>query len=158
VAGTGSLGVLRVALLAHGKGAPDKHWIFDLKEQREASAARLAGASALSPAERVLTAFRACVAPLPRLLGTSRLASSELLVRRLTPQEDKLALRQLEPEMLGPLALYLGALVGTAHARGATQKTDAAWTQDEQNDLLRRAARMASLHEAIYLEWCLLSP
>ncbi len=156
VAGTGSLGVLRVAVLTLGKGVPDGHWIFDLKEQSAPSATGLAHASELSPAERVLTAFRTCVAPVPRLLGTSRLGASELLARRLTPQEDKLDLRQLKPETLGPLALYLGALVGIAHARGAADKPTLPWSPAEQRDLLRRAARMASLHEAIYLEWCFL--
>ena len=156
VAGTGSLGVLRVAVLMLGKGAPDGHWIFDLKEQSDPSATSLAGATELSPAERVVTAFRACVAPPPRLLGTSRLEASELLGRRLTPQEDKLDLRQLKPETLGPLALYLGALVGTAHSRGASAKPTVAWSPAEQREVLRSAARMASLHEAIYLEWCFL--
>jgi len=156
VAGTGSLGVLRIAVLTVGKGAPDGHWLFELKEQAAPSATRLAGASELSPAERVVTAFRTCVAPPPRLLGTSRLGATELLARRLTPQEDKLDLRQLKPEALGTLALYLGALVGRAHARGASEQSTLPWSPAEQRDLLRRAARMASLHEAVYLEWCFL--
>jgi hypothetical protein len=104
----------------------------------------------------VLTAFRTCVAPPPRLLGTSRLGAIELLGRRLTPQEDKLDLRQLKAESLGPLALYLGALVGSAHARGASERPAAPWSTSEQSELLGRAARMASLHEAVYLAWCLL--
>ena len=157
VAGTGSLGVLRVALLAQGKGSPDGHWIFDLKEQSEPSAARLVSAITLSPAERAATAFRTCVAPPPRQLGTSRLGALDLLVRRLSPLEDKLDLRQLKAETLPPLALYLGALVGAAHARGATEKPATPWSEAERGELLRRAARMASLHEAIYLEWCFLS-
>src|SRR4029079_5612180 len=122
VAGTGSLGVLRIAVLTVGKGAPDGHWVFQPQDQTAPSATRLAGASELSPAERVVTAFRTCVAPPPRLLGTSRLGAPYLLAPPLTPQEDKLDLRQLKPEALGTLALYLGALVGRAHARGASEQ------------------------------------
>ncbi len=155
VAGTGSLGALRVALLVHGKGGTDGQWIFDMKEQSVPSAARLVASSALSQAERVVTAFRSCVDPPPRLLGTSRIGTSDVFVRRLTPLEDKLDLCHLKPESLGSLALYLGALVGAAHAR-AVEIVPPAWSERDRSELVRRAARMASLHEAIYLQWCFL--
>ena len=156
VAGTGSLGALRVALLVRGKGGADGHWIFDMKEQSAPSAAGLVANSALSQAERVVTAFRACIEPPPRLLGTSRIGTSDVFVRRLTPQEDKLNLCHLKAESLGSLALYLGALVGAAHAR-AVEMVPPAWSERERSELVQRAARMASLHEAIYLAWCFLS-
>lgn len=156
VAGTGSLGALRVALLVRGKGGTDGHWIFDMKEQSVPSAARLVASSALSQAERVVTAFRACVEPPPRLLGTSRIGPTDVFVRRLTPQEDKLDLCHLKAESLSSLALYLGALVGAAHARAAGPAIPAAWSESDRSELVRRAARLASLHEAIYLEWCCL--
>jgi uncharacterized protein (DUF2252 family) len=156
VAGTGSLGTLRIAALTRGKGDVDTSWIFDLKEQPEASAARLVPPISLSPAVRALTAFRACVARPPRMLGTTLLGASDLLVKRLTQQEDKLALRQLEPADLPALAAYLGALVGVAHARASEGPAKTPWSKSDCFELVRRAARMASLHEAIYLEWCLL--
>jgi Uncharacterized protein conserved in bacteria (DUF2252) len=31
VAGTGSLGALRIAVFAHGKGAPEGHWPFEMR-------------------------------------------------------------------------------------------------------------------------------
>jgi uncharacterized protein (DUF2252 family) len=154
IAGTGSLGMLRVALLVRGKGGNDGQWIFDMKEQSAPSAAGLVIGSSLSPAERVVTAFRASVDPPPRLLGTSRIGTCDVFVRRATPQEDKLDLGQLKAETLGSLALYLGALVGAAHARAVEQKLPEPWSGRECSELVRRAARMASLHEAIYLEWC----
>lgn len=156
VAGTGSLGMLRIALLVSGKGGDQGNWIFDMKEQSEASASRLVADTWPSPAERVITAMRSCIEPPPRMLGTSRLGTCDLFVRRLTPQEDKLELGQLKAETLVPLALYLGALVGSAHARGARKEAPPAWSERDRSLLVRRAARMASLHEAIYLEWCLL--
>jgi uncharacterized protein (DUF2252 family) len=156
IAGTGSLGMLRVALMVSGKGGSEGHWIFDMKEQTTPSAARLAETASLSPAERVLTAFRACIEPPPRLLGTSRIGNSHVFVRRLTPQEDKLDLGQIKPAALGPLARYLGALVGTAHVHGAGRTSVPPWSERECSEVVRRATRMASLHEAIYLEWCFL--
>ena len=156
VAGTGSLGALRVALLVRGKGGSDGSWIFDMKEQVEPSASRLVATPPGSPAQRVISALRTCVEQPPRLLGTTRLGTADLFVRRLTPQEDKLDLGGLEAESLAPLALYLGALVGAAHARGSGNKNFQAWSERERSDLVRRAARLASLHEAIYLEWCFL--
>jgi hypothetical protein len=148
--------VLRVAVLTRGKGGPDGGWIFDMKEQPEPSAARLVAPSPLSPAETAVAAFRACVEQPPRMLGTTAIGQVGLVVRRLTPQEDKLVLRELAPESLAGLAAYLGALVGVAHARGGAGGLVPAWSEGDRSDLLRRAAALASLHESIYLEWCLM--
>jgi uncharacterized protein (DUF2252 family) len=154
IAGTGSLGMLRIAVLTRGKGDVDEGWIFDMKEQRAPSAARLVGPNALPAAERAVVAFRASVDPPPRMLATTELAEVEMVARRLTPQEDKLALRQLEPGTFPALVAYLGALVGTAHARAASERKHAAWSAGDAHELIHRAVKLAALHEAIYLEWC----
>jgi uncharacterized protein (DUF2252 family) len=157
IAGTGSLGALRVAVLTRGKGGEDGSWLFDLKEQANSSvdvlAPRPAGGSR---AMEVEDAFRACVAEPPRMLGTSVLAGYDVLARRLTPQEDKLSLARLNPADLGDLATYLGALLGTAHRRGASGKF-AAWSARDCAGILERAVSLAGIHEAVYLELCLLA-
>ncbi len=154
VAGTGSLGALRVAVLTRGKGGGDGNWLFDLKEQLRSSVDLLAPRSAApSRAAEVEEAFRSCVEPPPRMLGTSRLGEHEVLVRRLTPQEDKLSLAQLKPAELGALSAYLGALLGDAHRRGR----DAAygpWSEAEREGIVERAVTLAGIHEATYLELC----
>src|SRR5580658_1810095 len=61
IAGTGSLGSLRVAVLVRGKGGRDGAFIFDMKEQGVPSASVLVGKPSLKPAERVVTAVRACL-------------------------------------------------------------------------------------------------
>jgi uncharacterized protein (DUF2252 family) len=158
VAGNGSLGALRIAVLTRGKGGPDGGWIFDMKEQLPPSAAQLLGDETDSLAERVETGFRACVETPPRMLATTELGAAHMLVRRLAPQEDKLNLRQLKEADLEPLAAYLGALLGAAHARGARNGTPVrhpAWTKAEQCELLERAVACAALHEAIYLMVCM---
>lgn len=156
IAGTGSLGSLRVAVLTRGKGGDDGGWLFDLKEQPGSSVDVLApGERAGSRAEEVEHAFRVCVEQPPRMLGTSRLGETDVLVRRLTPQEDKLSLSRLKPEQLPELARYLGALLGSAHRRGRAAEYPA-WTAQQRRGLLERAVTLAGVHESVYLELCLL--
>jgi len=158
IAGTGSLGVLRLAVLTRGKGGVDGGWIFDLKEQLPPAAAPLLGQPAAAGAERVARASIACLERPPLMLATTELAGFSMLVRRLAPQEDKLKLRRLERADLAPLAAHLGSLLGMAHARGAAPSTKLErWSTAERADLLARAITLAGLHEAVYLELCLLT-
>jgi hypothetical protein len=116
-------------------------------------AARLPGASRAAEVEQ---AFRACIEAPPRMLGTSRLGEHDVLVRRLTPQEDKLSLTKLKPEELASLASYLGALLGAAHRRGRSG-TFPTWSARELDGILERAVTLAGVHEAVYLELCWLT-
>jgi uncharacterized protein (DUF2252 family) len=156
IAGTGSLGMLRIAVLTRGKGELDSRWIFDMKAQGTPSAQRLLGGAPEPepPAQRVLRATRACLVRPPRMLGSTELADSSLFVRRLLPQEDKLDLTRLQREELPELARYLGALLGSAHRHGATQTPPAIWTAAEQAQLTEQAIVIAGLHEAAYLALC----
>ena len=155
VAGTGSLGVLRMAVLTRGKGEPDSRWIFDMKAEGAPAAQALAGAAVPEPpAERVLRATRACLVHPPRMLGSADVDDASLFVRRLLPQEDKLDLTRLVPEELPELARYLGALLGSAHRRGAVRTPPALWTAAERALLTEQAIAIAGLHEAAYLALC----
>ena len=154
VAGTGSLGGLRIAILVKGKGGPDGAWIFDMKEQGTPSASALVHCGDLKRAKRVVTAMRACLARPPRMLGTARLGERSMLVRRLAPQEDKLLLSRLAEADLLPLARYLGALTGDAHRRGAHRLPKKPWTNDERRRVVDSAITMAGIHEAAYLAMC----
>lgn len=157
IAGTGSLGSLRVAVLTRGKGGANGQWIFDMKEQGAPSAARLVAMPRMNGAERVVTAMRACLARVPQRVGTTSLAGLPMLVRRLAPQEDKLDLRRIDSAELPALARYLGALVGRAHARGATRTPSSPWSDAERRCLVDQATRLAGLHEAAYLALCQLT-
>jgi uncharacterized protein (DUF2252 family) len=154
IAGTGSLGCLRVALLVRGKGGADGAWIFDMKEEMTPSSACLLRPPRLEPAERVLTAVRTCVAHPPRMAGTTRLRRTSMFVRRLTPQEDKLDYTKLRSEDLEPLARYLGALLGAAHRRGAKRTPAEPWGDKHRARLLGHAIALAGIHEAMYLAYC----
>jgi uncharacterized protein (DUF2252 family) len=154
VAGTGSLGCLRVAVLVRGKGGPDGAWIFDMKEEDTPSAACIVRPPRLDAAERVATAVRACVSQPPRMMGTTKLRGSPMFTRRLAPQEDKLDLTKLAAKDMEPLAAYLGTLLGAAHRRGAKRAPKKPWNERDRAGLLYRAIELAGLHEAMYLAYC----
>jgi uncharacterized protein (DUF2252 family) len=164
IAGTGSLGSLRVAVLVRGKGGRDGAFLFDMKEEGVPSAAVLLGAPSLDPAERVVTAMRSCLEHPPRMLGVTRLAGKSMFVRRLAPQEDKLALTHtthqgdvrhaIHHDAMGPLAAHLGALLGRAHRRGSGSPRGKAWRRADRLGIVDRAITLAGIHEAIYLAVC----
>jgi uncharacterized protein (DUF2252 family) len=154
VAGTGSLGVLRIAVLVRGKGGADGAWIFDMKAQGAPSIAPLVRRAKADPAERVCAAIKACLRRPPRMVGTARLRRESMFVRRLMPQEDKLDFAQLPGEELEPLVRYLGGLLGAAHRRGATRAPDAPWSEKDRARMLRGAVALAGVHEAMYLAYC----
>ena len=152
IAGTGSLGGLRVAVLVAGK--KDDNWIFDLKEQGDPSASIVLGAPKMVPAERVATGFRACVEHPARMIGTTTLTKLSMFGRRLAPQEDKLNYRGLKSADLPELATYLGALLGAGHARGATKAPKTRWEKADLTAIRERSIALAGIHEAIYLALC----
>ncbi len=154
VAGTGSLGCLRIAVLVRGKGGEQGEWIFDMKEEGIPSPAKTVRPPRLEPAERVITAIRACTAQPPFMIGRTRLRGSSMFVRRLAPQEDKINLATLRSEDLEPLASHLGALLGAAHRRGAKDGPEKPWSDEDCERLLARAIALAGAHEAIYLAYC----
>jgi uncharacterized protein (DUF2252 family) len=157
IAGTGSLGKLRVAVLTRGKGGRDGAWIFDMKEQGTPAPSVLLRVPKMAPAERVFTGVEACVPRRPRMTGTTKLNGLSMFVRRLAPQEDKLDLVRIAPAELGAIAAFLGSVLGRAHRRGATNAPAKPWTRLELDDLLERAVAMAGIHEAAYLAMCKLT-
>lgn len=154
VAGTGSLGKLRVAILTRGKGGLNGHWIFDMKEQGAPACARLLRLPKMNGAERVAAGLRACLAKPPPLLGTTRIVSLPMIVRRLAPQEDKLSLAHLAAPELLAVVRYLGAVLGRVHRRGASTKRAPSWNRADRAHIVANAVRMAGLHEGIFLALC----
>lgn len=168
IAGTGSLGCVRLAVLVRGKGDRDGDggWVFDVKEQGTPSAADLLerlGAersemSPLTPAGRVVAGTRACQAKPMRHMAAVEVGGYSMVVRRLMPQEDHLALETLAREDLLPLASHLGTLLGAAHRRGATKRPRGPWGEEAVEGIIDRAIFLAGVHEATYLAYCRLAP
>ena len=158
VAGTGSLGGLRIAVLVEGKGGSHGQWIFDLKEQGTPSASTLLGDPKLEPAERVVTGYRACLVHPPSVLGMTHLKSGKsklsMTGRRLSPQEDKLDLPALAAADLPDLATHLGTLLGAAHARGGNKKHATRWSKSDRDTVRQQAIALAGIHEATYIALC----
>jgi uncharacterized protein (DUF2252 family) len=156
VAGTGSLGALRIAVLVRGKGGPDGGWIFDMKEQGTPSSRALLPPPRRNGAKRVRSAVAGCLDNPPQLIGVTKLDGLPMLVRRIAPQEDKLDLTRIPHPHLPGLARYLGALIGVAHRRGAT-KPGRVWKSSDQNAVVDKAIALAGVHEATYLALCKLA-
>ena len=154
VAGTGSLGTLRVAILARGKGVVEGGWLFDMKEEGAPAALPVCKSSEVDGASRVVSGMRACLESPPRMLGTTTMNGVSMLVRRLAPQEDKLDLTRIAKDELEGVAGYLGALLGRAHRRGATSAGTVPWSAGEQDAMIDRAVTVAGVHEAAYLAYC----
>src|SRR5262249_48279854 len=106
VAGTGSLGMLRLAILVAGKGGKKGAWIFEMKEQMAPAAALLLGEADSSPGQRVVAGTRACLQLPPRLLGTTKLDGKSMVVRRLAPQDDKLKPTEITKKTILRIASY----------------------------------------------------
>jgi len=152
IAGTGSLGSLRVAVLTRGKGGPDGNFIFDLKEQGDPSSSVLVPPPACGAVERVRRAAQALVSHPPRMLGETTLSDLPSLGRRLAPQEDRLDWSQVPRDELPALTRYLGSLVGSAHRRALTAPAPP-WSAADQKTLRDRAIALTGLHEAIFLAY-----
>lgn len=156
IAGTGSLGGLRLGVMVHGKGGKDGAWLFDMKEEGAAVATRLVTATRAKGAERVLAALERCLAHPPTLAGTTTLEGKSLLVRRLAPQEERLDLASVPRDEWEVLVPYLAARTAEVHRRG-TDHLPRPWSRAAAAALLERAITLAGIHEATYLAFCKLT-
>jgi uncharacterized protein (DUF2252 family) len=158
VAGNGSLGVLRLALLVRDHAGDER--LVELKECRASSmeAAFPSPAGRWSnPAERVVHGARALLPAPPRHLAAVQAEGRSLAGRRLFPQEDKLALDTMRTgAALSGLVQQIGDLLGRAHARGLAALGAPApgpWTAAEVAAMVDHAAALAGMMEGIYLAW-----
>ncbi|HEV7500646.1 MAG TPA: DUF2252 family protein, partial [Vicinamibacteria bacterium] len=120
VAGTGSLGVLRIAIVLSRGGIADR--LVELKEARPSAVRRAFAAVGPEPADRaeaVVEAARALVSDPPRLLAAVA-GPPSFVGRRLFPQEVKLAVDG-GVESVEEVARVIGWKLGHAHRRGARE-------------------------------------
>ena len=152
VAGTGSLGTFRVAVLVEGHGTPAGAWMFDLKAMGESAGLAFATRRSEPGPERVANALQTMLRHPPTMLGTVRALGHGMLVRRLTPQEDRLDWITLPPDERGKTLAYLGALTAAAHRRGARRRPRGL-AGGQGRRILRSATELAGLHEAVALAY-----
>lgn len=158
IAGNGSLGVIRIALLVRESDGGEH--LMELKEcgssATEALRAPIPGHFTY-PAERcVVTAKALLVAP-PRKLAPVKLGDQSFIGRRLFPAEDKL---DLEGAHLGnkfeDLVSYIGHLLGAAHARGIASiggMPSATFNGATVEGIVDHAMELAGMMESVYLAY-----
>jgi uncharacterized protein (DUF2252 family) len=140
VAGTGSLGRFRWAVLVQGKSdKPGKERILELKE---------ALASSLTPsdsrddaAERVIQTQRKLQGAPPAYLGVARVEHQPFTVRELQPTEANLDAGALKGGDLDALVVACGTALGRLHRRGGPEL--AARISGRERSIGRRVAAFA---------------
>jgi len=130
VAGTGSLGVERYAILVAGKGSPDQNYLLDLKQALPSSIAGHLGH--LQPqwrhqAERVVALQRRMQAVSIAFLHAVELDQQSYVLRALQPIEDRVPLtgqRQHLDHLIGVLRV-MGQCVAWAQLRSSGREGSA---------------------------------
>jgi uncharacterized protein (DUF2252 family) len=124
VAGTGSVGVARYALLVEGDGSPDGNRLLELKAEGPSSLAP--SLSVRQPrwrheAERVCAAQRAMQAAPPALLAALEFEGKSYLLHEVQPLEDRFAVdpEHSDPARLRDLVGTIGEVVAWDQLRGA---------------------------------------
>ena len=158
IAGNGSLGVLRVALLVRNCDGDER--LLELKECREASPSSVAPSPPgrfPHPAARCAEAARALCAAPPRLLAPVLADGLSFVGRRLFPQEDKLDASTVHPGAdLAEVIAFIAHVLGAAHARGVValgSPPSPRWTGEEVGLIIDHAVELAGLLEGAYLAW-----
>jgi uncharacterized protein (DUF2252 family) len=153
VAGTGSLGVIRIAIVVTRTGGADR--LIELKEARRSALRGAFTASGAEPADRaeaVVEAARALVVDPPRLLAAVS-GPPSFVGRRLFPQEDKLAVDG-GIDSVEAVVRQVGWRLGRAHRRGASEVPTRPWSDRDLSGILDEAVELAGLFESVYLAYC----
>ena len=155
IAGTGSLGVTRIAVLVRDKD--DDQRIVEIKEARPSSTESLLQppeGAWQTPAERVVLGARALVGSPPRQLAPVNDDGRSFAARKLFPQEDKLRLDALRAgPKLDAIATTIGDLLGRAHARSARNRPETPWSPAETSAVIDHAIELAGIFEGVYLAY-----
>jgi uncharacterized protein (DUF2252 family) len=124
VAGNGSLGSARFAVLVHGRGPPNGNFIVDLKAALPSATARwgrLRQPGWANDAQRIVQTQQVLQAIAPALLQVVPAGGNGYVLKELQPSLDRLDLAALSDKMrhLRAVAATMGAVAAWAHLRGA---------------------------------------
>ena len=167
IAGTGSLGVKRYAVLVEGRGSPDGNFLLDLKEALPSAPAAhltLPQPAWASEAERVATLQKNIEAIPPALLTPMEMGGRPYVLKELQPVEQRVNLsdwkgkrRRLETILTNMGQLTAWGQLRTAGWRGSAQReelmgfgTGSAWTEA----LLEQARQRSRVMTAYWVEYC----
>lgn len=124
IAGTGSLGVDRFAILVEGKGSPDGNYLLDLKQARPSSLVPhldVRQPAWRTDAERVVAVQARMQAISPAFFRAVDMGRKSYVLRGLQPSEDRLALADWRGklERLEGVLQTMGKLVAWAQLRSS---------------------------------------
>lgn len=124
IAGTGSLGVDRYAVLVQGKGSPDANYLLDLKNAMPSELARncrIKQPKFETDAHRVVEIERRMQAVSMAFLTAVNMNGSGYILRALQPAEDRISLDRHEHGMheLHKTMCTLGHILASAHLRSS---------------------------------------
>jgi uncharacterized protein (DUF2252 family) len=130
IAGTGSLGLERFAILIEGKGGVDGHFLLDLKESIPSC---LSGKTPFaqpkwkSEADRVASVGARMQAVAPAFLEAVDVEGKSFLLKGLQPTSDRVDLRgaSSHPKMLNRLMCEFGAIAAWAQLRASGRQGSA---------------------------------
>ena len=130
IAGTGSLGVRRYAVLVEGRGSPDGNFLLDIKEALPSTPGTHAGVKQprwASEAERVVTLQRTLEAIAPALLNTVEIDGRPFVLKELQPVEQRVDLEEHQGRLgkLGGLMRSMGELTAWSALRAAGWRSSA---------------------------------
>jgi uncharacterized protein (DUF2252 family) len=148
VAGTGSLGLGRFAILVTGEGAPNGHFILDLKQEAVSAAALYGPPQPDWPndATRIATVRRWTQPHPPMLFDAVRFRGKTWLIRELQPTEDRVKLSKYvdDPKALKALLAGMGRVTASMHLRGCAKQGAASvaalrrWAEIPWTDVIGR--------------------
>lgn len=167
IAGTGSLGLERYAILVRGKGSPDQNYLLDLKRARSSSLAE--HFTSLQPhwdteAERIVTLEQRMQAVPMAFLHTVSLGKRSYVLRGLQPSEDRLPFHRFpdHSDLFADAMSVMGQCVAWAQLRSSGRQGSA--IADElvgfggkkkwQRKLVEMAQALAVQAKADWLVFC----
>jgi uncharacterized protein (DUF2252 family) len=134
IAGTGSLGVDRYAILVEGKGSPDGNYLLDLKQAVPSSLVphlTIAQPDWANEAERVVSVQRRMQAISPAFFRAVTMGRKSYVLRGLQPTEDRVALTDWHGklERLDGVLEAMGSLTAWAQLRSGGRQGSATTDQ-----------------------------
>lgn len=125
IAGTGSLGLERYAILIHGKGNKDGHYLLDLKHQQGSSLKPILEQPYWkNEAERVIAVQQHSQAVSPAFFSALEIEERSYTLKELLPSQDRLHLDLWDGKFsrLEKVLRAMGMLVASAHLRSGGWK------------------------------------
>ena len=124
VAGTGSLGLARYAILVHGKGSPNGNYLIDMKLGGDSAAGKCLAKRQpkwSDQATRIVTVQKRVQAIAPAFLMSVNFADQAFVLKELQPLQDRLDLSAVQGELkpLSTVMESMGQLVAWSALRGS---------------------------------------